>query len=151
MRPGILVIYHEGGEQLPVVVNGGFAEVGPAGLTVLAKWRCRATSSTSRCSPARSGHREDVADEKDDWKRDSSPTSSRSSGAAGGAGELGEPAPSFACARAPFRKSARFRDHARGCDEAAMSRVALRARRRGAPFALARGKMKQGHLGRAQS
>src|SRR5205809_4281206 len=36
LRPGILVIYGEGGEQLRVVVNGSFAEVGPSGLTVLA-------------------------------------------------------------------------------------------------------------------
>src|SRR5262245_2298235 len=35
LRPGILVIYHEGGAQR-IVVEGGFAEVGPAGLTVLA-------------------------------------------------------------------------------------------------------------------
>ncbi len=35
LRPGILVIHREDGE-LRVVVNGGFAEVGPAGLTVLA-------------------------------------------------------------------------------------------------------------------
>jgi F-type H+-transporting ATPase subunit epsilon len=35
LRPGILTIYREGG-ALKVVVNGGFAEVNPAGLTVLA-------------------------------------------------------------------------------------------------------------------
>lgn len=35
VRPGILVIHREGG-QLRIVVNGGFAEVSPAGLTVLA-------------------------------------------------------------------------------------------------------------------
>src|SRR5215471_9719323 len=35
LRPGVLVIYREGGEQR-FVVNGGFAEVGAAGLTVLA-------------------------------------------------------------------------------------------------------------------
>ena len=35
LRPGILTIYREGG-ALRVVVNGGFAEVGPTGLTVLA-------------------------------------------------------------------------------------------------------------------
>src|SRR5207237_9236594 len=35
LRPGILTIYREGGE-LKVVVNGGFAEVNPAGFTVLA-------------------------------------------------------------------------------------------------------------------
>ena len=35
LRPGILVIFREGGE-LRVAVNGGFAEVSPEGLTVLA-------------------------------------------------------------------------------------------------------------------
>jgi F-type H+-transporting ATPase subunit epsilon len=35
LRPGFLAVYREGG-VLRVVVNGGFAEVGPSGLTVLA-------------------------------------------------------------------------------------------------------------------
>src|SRR5207237_4446290 len=35
MRPGILTMYRQSG-ALRVVVNGGFAEVNPAGLTVLA-------------------------------------------------------------------------------------------------------------------
>jgi F-type H+-transporting ATPase subunit epsilon len=35
LRPGILVLHREGG-ALSVVVNGGFAEVNPNGLTVLA-------------------------------------------------------------------------------------------------------------------
>ena len=35
LRPGILVLHGEG-SALQVVVNGGFAEVGAAGLTVLA-------------------------------------------------------------------------------------------------------------------
>jgi len=35
MRPGILTVYR-GGEALKIVVNGGFAEVAPTGLTVLA-------------------------------------------------------------------------------------------------------------------
>src|SRR5439155_13250980 len=35
LRPGILVLHREGG-ALKVVVNGGFAEVNPDGLTVLA-------------------------------------------------------------------------------------------------------------------
>jgi F-type H+-transporting ATPase subunit epsilon len=35
LRPGILTVFR-GGEQLRVVVNGGFAEVNPQGLTVLA-------------------------------------------------------------------------------------------------------------------
>jgi len=36
LRPGILTVYREGG-ALRIVINGGFAEVGPAGLTVLAE------------------------------------------------------------------------------------------------------------------
>jgi F-type H+-transporting ATPase subunit epsilon len=35
LRPGIIVVFREAGD-LRIVVNGGFAEVGPAGLTVLA-------------------------------------------------------------------------------------------------------------------
>jgi F-type H+-transporting ATPase subunit epsilon len=35
LRPGILVVFRDGGE-LRVVVNGGFAEVSPTALTVLA-------------------------------------------------------------------------------------------------------------------
>jgi F-type H+-transporting ATPase subunit epsilon len=35
LRPGIIVVFRESGD-LRVVVNGGFAEVGPSGLTVLA-------------------------------------------------------------------------------------------------------------------
>jgi F-type H+-transporting ATPase subunit epsilon len=35
LRPGLLTMYRDGGE-LRVVIDGGFAEVGPAGLTVLA-------------------------------------------------------------------------------------------------------------------
>jgi len=48
LRPGILVIHGERG-ALRIVVDGGFAEVSPAGLTVLADM---------------------AADEKDDWTRD---------------------------------------------------------------------------------
>lgn len=35
LRPGVLTIYR-GGEKQRIVVHGGFAEVGPEGLTVLA-------------------------------------------------------------------------------------------------------------------
>jgi F-type H+-transporting ATPase subunit epsilon len=35
LRPGIVTIFN-GNERVPVVVIGGFAEVGPGGLTVLA-------------------------------------------------------------------------------------------------------------------
>jgi F-type H+-transporting ATPase subunit epsilon len=71
MRPGILVVYHEGGEQLPVVVNGGFAEVGPAGLTVLAEMAVpRDEFDVAVLAGVIKDTEEDVADEKDDWKRD---------------------------------------------------------------------------------
>src|SRR5215831_19423340 len=36
LRPGILVIYRTGEAPQRIVLNGGFAEVGPNGLTVLA-------------------------------------------------------------------------------------------------------------------
>jgi F-type H+-transporting ATPase subunit epsilon len=36
MRPGILTVYRSG-EALKIVVHGGFAEVAPSGLTVLAE------------------------------------------------------------------------------------------------------------------
>jgi F-type H+-transporting ATPase subunit epsilon len=35
LRPGIITVFREAGD-LRIVVDGGFAEVGPAGLTVLA-------------------------------------------------------------------------------------------------------------------
>ena len=35
LRPGVVTVYR-GGAREPVVVIGGFAEVGPGGLTVLA-------------------------------------------------------------------------------------------------------------------
>src|SRR5216683_5837731 len=36
LKPGVLTIYGDGGPQR-IVVRGGFAEVGPSGLTVLAE------------------------------------------------------------------------------------------------------------------
>jgi F-type H+-transporting ATPase subunit epsilon len=36
LRPGIITVFREAGD-LRIVVNGGFAEVSPAGLTVLAE------------------------------------------------------------------------------------------------------------------
>jgi len=36
LRPGVMTVY-AGGEQIKLVVMGGFAEVGPGGLTVLAE------------------------------------------------------------------------------------------------------------------
>ena len=70
LRPGILVIDGEGG-KLRVVVNGGFAEVGPAGLTVLADM---AVPEEEFDRAVLAGEikdtEEDVADEKDARKRD---------------------------------------------------------------------------------
>jgi len=71
VRPGILVIYGEAGEQLRVVVNGGFAEVGPNGLTVLADTAV-ALEEFDRSTLAEliKDTGEDVADATDPWQRD---------------------------------------------------------------------------------
>ena len=71
LRPGILVITGEAGEELKVVVNGGFAEVGPAGLTVLAD---SAVPLDEFDRAVLAGEikdtEEDVADTTDDRRRD---------------------------------------------------------------------------------
>jgi len=71
VRPGILVIYGEAGEQLRVVVNGGFAEVGPSGLTVPADTAV-ALEEFDRSTLAEliKDTAEDVADAADPWQRD---------------------------------------------------------------------------------
>ena len=70
LRPGILVIYGEG-KEMPVVVDGGFAEVGPSGLTVLADMAVpREDFDVAVLAGTIKDTEEDVADEKDDWKRD---------------------------------------------------------------------------------
>jgi F-type H+-transporting ATPase subunit epsilon len=71
MRPGILLIYNERGEKLPVVINGGFAEVSPAGLTVLADMAVpRDEFDVAVLAGEIKDTEEDVADEQDAWKRD---------------------------------------------------------------------------------
>jgi F-type H+-transporting ATPase subunit epsilon len=70
LRPGILVIY---GEQDPlrIVVDAGFAEVGPAGLTVLANVAVPVDEfDVAQLAGVIKDTEEDVADEKDDWTRD---------------------------------------------------------------------------------
>ncbi len=70
LRPGILTVFGES-EKLPVVVNGGFAEVGPAGLTVLADMAVpRDEFDVAVLAGQITDAEEDVADEKDAWKRD---------------------------------------------------------------------------------
>jgi F-type H+-transporting ATPase subunit epsilon len=70
LRPGILVI-HSDGEELRIVVNGGFAEVGPAGLTVLAEIAVPVDEfDRDLLAGVIKDTEEDVADTTDDWQRD---------------------------------------------------------------------------------
>ena len=70
VRPGIVTIFREGG-ALKVVVNGGFAEVRPAGLTVLAEMAVPAEEFDLQVLARQiTDTEEDVADTKDDWQRD---------------------------------------------------------------------------------
>ena len=70
VRPGILTLYREG-EALKVVVNGGFAEVNPEGLTVLADMAVPVEDFDSAVLAGEiKDTEEDLADAKDDWQRD---------------------------------------------------------------------------------
>ena len=70
LRPGILVIHGER-DALRVVVDAGFAEVGPAGLTVLANLAVPVDEfDVAQLAGVIKDTEEDVADEKDGWTRD---------------------------------------------------------------------------------
>ncbi len=70
LRPGIVTIYR-GGAREPVVVTGGFAEVGPTGLTVLAdRAVARADFDTATLTNEIKDTEEDVADATDEHQRD---------------------------------------------------------------------------------
>ena len=70
LRPGVLVIRQEGG-TVSMVVDGGFAEVGPSGLTVLADTAVpREEFDIAVLAGVIRDTEEDVADEQDAWKRD---------------------------------------------------------------------------------
>jgi len=70
LRPGIVTIYR-GGAREAVVVTGGFAEVGPAGLTVLAdRAVARENFDLATLSEEIKNAEEDVADAKDEAQRD---------------------------------------------------------------------------------
>src|SRR5579863_4486716 len=70
LRPGIVTIYR-GGAREPVVVTGGFAEVGPAGLTVLAdRAVARADFDLNALASEIKDAEEDAADTKDEAQRD---------------------------------------------------------------------------------
>ena len=70
LKPGVLTIYGDGGPQR-IVVRGGFAEMGPTGLTVLAEQAVPA-SEIDGASIAQSikDAEEDLADADNDVSRD---------------------------------------------------------------------------------
>jgi len=66
LRPGIVTV-HRGGAREAVVVTGGFAEVGPAGLTILADSAvARADFDLAALSTEIKNAEEDVADATED-------------------------------------------------------------------------------------
>ena len=70
LRPGIVTIFREGRRE-PIVVTGGFAEVGPAGLTVLAdKAVPRESVDLAILSTEIKDAEEDAADATDAAQRD---------------------------------------------------------------------------------
>ena len=70
LRPGIITIVRSGARE-PVVITGGFAEVGPAGLTVLAdRAVARANFDTATLASEIKDTEEDVADATDQAQRD---------------------------------------------------------------------------------
>ncbi len=70
LRPGILTVYR-GGAREPVVVIGGFAEVGPAGLTVLAdRAVARESFDVATLAADIKDAEEDAADATDHAQRD---------------------------------------------------------------------------------
>jgi F-type H+-transporting ATPase subunit epsilon len=70
LRPGLVTIIR-GNTREPVVVIGGFAEVSPSGLTILAdKAEARADFDLELLAGEIKDAEEDVADAKDDAQRD---------------------------------------------------------------------------------
>jgi len=70
LRPGILTMYRDGG-GLRIVVDGGFAEVGPSGLTVLADMAVPVEGfDPAVLAGVIKDTEEDVADAKDEAQRD---------------------------------------------------------------------------------
>ena len=70
LKPGVLSIYGDGGPQR-IVVQGGFAEVGPTGLTVLAEQAVPAAEiDATMITQAIKDTEEDLADADNDVTRD---------------------------------------------------------------------------------
>ena len=70
LRPGIVTVIR-GGAREPIVITGGFAEVGPAGLTILAdRAVARADFDMQVLAAEIKNTEEDVADAADQGVRD---------------------------------------------------------------------------------
>lgn len=71
LRPGLLEIGSGGAERRRYFVRGGFAEVGPSGLTVLAETAIDLTElEADMLNRAIKDAEEDIADAKDEGTRD---------------------------------------------------------------------------------
>jgi len=71
LKPGMLKIYGASGAPQRIVVHGGFAEVGPSGLTVLAEQATPADEfDPAMIAEAIKDAEEDIADAKSDVARD---------------------------------------------------------------------------------
>lgn len=71
IRPGVLTIHSEQAAPMMIVVRGGFAEIGPGGVTVLAQ----EVTAVDELDPAAiyqaiKDTEEDIADAKDEATRD---------------------------------------------------------------------------------
>jgi F-type H+-transporting ATPase subunit epsilon len=74
LKPGVLTIYQDGGPQR-IVVRGGFAEVSPTGLTVLAEQAVPASEiDAATIAQAIKDAEEDIADADNDAARDKART-----------------------------------------------------------------------------
>ena len=75
LRPGVLDIGFPGGERQRYFIRGGFAEVGPKGLTVLAETAIDLRElDAGQLAQAVTDAEEDVADAKSDNARDRAQT-----------------------------------------------------------------------------
>jgi F-type H+-transporting ATPase subunit epsilon len=75
LRPGVLDIGFPGGERQRYFIRGGFAEVGPKGLTVLAETAIDLRElDAGQLAQAVTDAEEDVADAKSDSARDRAQT-----------------------------------------------------------------------------
>jgi F-type H+-transporting ATPase subunit epsilon len=71
LKPGMLKIYSASGAPQRIVVQGGFAEVGPTGLTVLAEHATPAEEfDPAMIAEAIKDAEEDIADAESDVARD---------------------------------------------------------------------------------